>query len=346
MNKLNLLALTTSCLLALSPQISQASPNTCAKIATKVVFLGKEEVALGLLTHNGKRINVPRTSKDQRLADQGITKTMPMTLALAPGYHEFTATILADSQSINMPGYTSPAYADSRDDSSFKHYPTFNSHQLSHYALRFGIEVEAQTIYRVVGKRAMPRTLKVGQQYQAIIKSEKATQCDASKIRPAMVKDTMVTFERQLPDELLFRLDALTKDIQAHYQQVATTSKTPQDNVAFMLPSRKEQNFGIIAATDTPVSDGMLLLGVAPLTSASMLGLKSDDRIIAINGQALTNEQTINDAFAKFRQQLQQVGYGEEISIDVIRDGTKVALKSEYPAISLPEVRMTIKLQQ
>lgn len=335
----NLLTFIAVCFVFFSQQ-TVANTLQCGKIATKVLFLGKDQVSLGLLTHNGMRINSAWGHEGQSKAARGSTIALPMTLTLEPGYHEFTATILQTQNSLNLGGGVSSSASSSNTRSALSNASGYREYKLNRYALNFGIEIKPNTIYRVIGQRAKPRTTRAGHMYQAIVKSEKVTQCDNSKIRPAIKRQVITTLNKELPQELQFRLDALTTDIQNYYKSLSVASK----DLSLMLPRRENSNFGIVAATDGQAKDGVLLLAVAPSTSAALLGLQAQDKILEINGHLLNDKQTLDEAIASLREVLGSIPFGETVRIKIVRNNNSMELSGEYSIANLPEVRLNISM--
>lgn len=314
-----------------------SKPNTnyqCAKLSTVVHFTSKNQRSLGLVTHNGKRIQFPSDS----FRKKGLLSSIPMVLALEPGYHEFSAIPMMskNSNEISTINREIPPL-----DNEFTTQDLLSSD--AHYSrneIHFGIEVLPNTIYRIVLQKTEPKTLAPGKEFHVVVKSIKETQCNSKKIRKALPRNTVVNHTKKLPEELQFRLDALSKDIQAYYKQFDTKNSS----LNFFFPTRKEENFGIVVAMDNQPSEGLLLLAVAPLTTASKLGLQHLDKIISINGQSLTNTDTVSEALTIFQEEIFETEAGDTLQLKLVRNDKTIVLSSDYSLISLPEVKLSLKM--
>ncbi len=316
-----------------SPELS----NQCAKISTVVNFTKKNQRNLGLVTHNGKKLNVPSqriTSNQQK----GLLASVPMVIALEPGYHEFS---VIQSKSRN----TSKISTKNReisplDDESTTRSSLLSDVNFSRTEYYFGIEVLPNKIYKLVLQETKPKTLAFGKRFHVVVASIKDTQCDSNNIRNALPRDKIVNHTKKLPKALQFRLDVLSKDIQTYYKQF----DIEDPSLDFFFPARKEENFGTVIAMDEQPSQGLRLLAVAPVTTASMLGLQHSDKIVSINEKSLTDEESIAEAFKVFQEEIFNAEAGDAINLEIIRDGKTMKLTADYSLITLPEVKLSLKL--
>lgn len=315
---------------------AKAEP-TCAKVATKVLFLGKEESSIGLLKHNGKYIHPPLNETKDFESRRGINSSVLMSMSLEPGYHEFSAIIMNNRNKINNSSYTSASNKNSSLHNQSNKSFSINE-KIINNSIHFGIEVEAGKIYRLVAKENRPKTNIPHMKYQIIAKSIKETQCDSKQVKLAIPRSIVVNHQQKLPEQLQFRLNALSKDIQAYYANNGINSAT----LNFHFPSRQESNFGFITATDTKPSEGLTVLAVAPLTAAAKLGLQANDNIISVNEKSITNEVSVEQALAVFKEQLEKTQLQKKLNIKIIRNNKIINLISNNSIITLPEVRFKI----
>jgi len=208
------------------------------------------------------------------------------------------------------------------------------------YALKFGLEVKKNKIYRVIGQRTHPKNIRAGQMYDAVVRSLKDQSCQSSKVRPAIERALVTTLRKELPDELQFRLDALSQDIQSYYK----TKGVAQDNISLALASRGNSSFGIVVAKDDPAQKGLLLLAVSPHANAAKLGLKANDMLLSVNGSSLADKGTYQKTAAFLRQQIADTQYGESLAFSVMREGKTIEIDGDYSAIILPKIRLDINL--
>lgn len=221
--------------------------------------------------------------------------TTPRTLSLAPGYHEF----------------------------------------MTGGGLYFGLTIEANKKYMLIGELVRPRSLIPGKSITVNVRAVKDIKCSSPFIRPALAQPKHLNESVTLPPELTFKINALTKDLQKFYN-------VKNKKISVILPQRLDGSFGVVVDSQSSSPNGLLVLSVSPHTAAAVIGLQAQDIILSFNKKILIAEKKHPMTTEMFKNGLANISHGESISLNVKRGDKIINLTSEYSDIYLPEIHIEI----
>ena len=115
----------------------------------------------------------------------------------------------------------------------------------------------------------------------------------------------------------------------AGVERIELTERNKKGKFKYRRVDVRSGYLGYLAATSATELDGVRVNVIGPGTPAEAAGLKVDDVIVSVNGTSVLNRQDIAATLVKTKP-------GQEISLQVIRDGSKstmdlMATLSEHP---------------
>lgn len=125
---------------------------------------------------------------------------------------------------------------------------------------------------------------------------------------------------------------------------------TATDAIAFTLdePARRVTDLGMVvdSATAERAKDGLRLLAVTPRGTAQRLGLRAGDRVVAVNGIALTalgaDASGHAQAAITLRTTVESLADGAPLRFDVVREGRELALNGVASSVTLPPIHLKV----
>lgn len=217
------------------------------------------------------------------------------TLSLAPGYHEF----------------------------------------LTVKGTHFALNVESNKKYLIAEQITIPKTLVPSKKYTVVITAVKDIKCQSSAIRPSLSQKQPHKKKDILPRELAFKINELTKELQAFYN-------VKGEKISVTLPRRIDGNFGMVVDSQNLKPNGILVLSISPNTSADFIGLKAQDIIFMINDVKLTEMHESMSIIQLFKDELSNISVGDELTLKIKRGNKNIDLSSDYSKIMLPEIKIEI----
>ena len=116
--------------------------------------------------------------------------------------------------------------------------------------------------------------------------------------------------------------------------------------LSLVSPVSQQVDFGAIVDVRyrSGQDSGLPVLGVTPGGSAERLGLKSGDRLVAVNGKSLLalGGDERGRALAAQRLRDEFLASPDQVELLVVRDGSEVALRGAVQVVSLPAYRLDL----
>lgn len=113
-------------------------------------------------------------------------------------------------------------------------------------------------------------------------------------------------------------------------------------------PARRITNLGLLvdSATADKAKDGLRVLGVTPRSTAQRMGIKSGDRIVAINGTSLAGLGADSagraQAATTMRTLIDALPDGAKLEFALQRDDKPLTLAGELKSITLPPIHLKV----
>ncbi len=339
------LTITTSFLgLLLFSKLAYSSSDNCGQLSTNALKSPGQYSLLQFHEHNGKKLRQSNLGELSGL--QHRIKKRPQTLYLAPGYHE----LLTDQGvyfGINIKPNKKYEVAHSKtknkrfqnveketqdfnhNTKNIKNYT--NTEYLTIHGIRHGIKIER------FNDTAISNNLKNIKRLanQVHIQSIQDMRCNSSKVLPSLGPSRSLNKSKKLPPEISFKINELTKELQKIH-------KTHDEKIVVSLPARIDDNFGIIIGNRQEVSKGIFVISVSPDTSADLIGLQSQDRILQINKVRLTENEESASTVQLFKNELKNYSREKVLTLHVQRGGQVIKLEKKYTKILLPEIKIEI----
>jgi len=152
-----------------------------------------------------------------------------------------------------------------------------------------------------------------------------------SAVSPATVQRV-----REEMHQMLMRL-ATSGALGAHPEQVSLTIEEPEQRAI---------DLGLLvdSTNATNARDGLRVLGATPGSTAEQLGVHPGDLVVAVNGRSLrdlgADDRGRALAATTLRADIEQLANGATLQLDVMRDGTRLALNGPVQAVTLPAVKL------
>lgn len=127
--------------------------------------------------------------------------------------------------------------------------------------------------------------------------------------------------------------------------ELADASGTPlQFDIA--EPAREVDNLGVVVDSNDPAGAGLAVLAVTPGSAAARMGVRSGDRLVAVNAQPLAglgaDEQGRPRAVALLRSAVADVGDGGSLGLAVDRDGHRIEASGHLQRLRLPALQLRV----
>ena len=164
--------------------------------------------------------------------------------------------------------------------------------------------------------------------------------CDMKKIQLASSSDAISTFTNgtDLPFPLSYRLDDLILEIIAHYKN---TGKT-QIPVISIAPQYTPY-LGVTISRKSSLKEGLTINRIQPHSTASVIGLKTNDTIVSLNNVAVTGFQTYEEATNALEVAFKQAKQIKSVRIALIRNNKKLTLQTKFRQIRKLAIRLQVQ---
>jgi hypothetical protein len=329
-----LLLLPLSALLIFYSQASYAQLSNCSVVSTKTLFLKKDE--FNVLLKFGPNI-----------ANEGYYSWIyNKRMMLAPGKHRIKAKAIGQGHRGNSEMTLREGILDSKGKGAFE----------------FELDFEAGYIYRLVAQEIKSSTSDGQSSFKIKVKSKKPQECfhkekDIIPVHPSVNIDegtekigkhkSLSSDEfNDLPADLQYRLDLLTKDLRGFYKRKGIEDKT----VSLVQKRRVSNKLGIVTDSKSKIEKGILVVAVSPFSFAAQIGISAGDQIVGlkINGVNRNKDEFESNgqisAIAALKLNLNNLMPEDSILFKIRRAGKLQNLEASYESISLPAFQLNVEL--